>query len=134
MQHIIEEIYQEALNDELNKLAGIEKVALSGKTLASYARKRETQNVVLGQARRALHGYKDLATRSESAIDLGAARNKINAALKQSRAKMSTGPIREAASSASVSNKISKADLRQAMKDPVVNYKHPGVRKYATYS
>ena len=126
MQHIIEEIYQEALNDELNKLAGIDKVALSGKTLASYARKRETQNVLLDQARSTLRGYRKASTRGESAIDLAYRRKDINEALKQSRAKMSTKPIRSKARSASFSNKLSKEGLIDAVNSTVYN-RHPGM-------
>jgi len=73
----------------------IEKVALSGKTLASFARKKETQTAVLEQARKTLGGYKYGATRRDAADRLGDARNKINAALRESRAKMSTKPIRK---------------------------------------
>ena len=100
----------------------IEKVALSGKTLASFARKKETQNVLLEQARKTLRGYKDIATRDESAIRLGHARRRINSVLEASRGQMSTGPIRELASNTGFANKMYKSNLIQAMKNPVVNY------------
>jgi len=104
----------------------IEKVALSGKTLASYARKRETQNVLLDQAQRTLRGFRKASTRGESAKDLAYLRKDINEALKQSRAEMSTKPIRRKARSAGFSNKYAKENLIDAVNSTVYN-RHPGM-------
>jgi len=54
MQHIIEEIYQEALNDELNKLAGMPGLIASGgqsslQRFMSSLRNRMTPSIVGGR-------------------------------------------------------------------------------------
>jgi hypothetical protein len=90
-----EQIKQAAFEEE------IEKIALSGKTLASAARKAAVKDYRMLKARLVIFGknpklpYSDLS--ADAATILNANRNRINNAIRQSRKEMSTIPIRASA-------------------------------------
>ena len=102
----------------------IEKVALSGKTLASFARKKAVQQTLLRQAYRVLTGHQSIARTKYMAEDLGKERGAINKALAQSRKQISTEPIRKEAIRQAREKRLFSKFVIGSVKKPV---KKPGL-------
>ena len=97
----------------------IEKVALSGKTLASFSRKRAVQNAVLERANNVLGGGKAVPhTDGIAARWLNIDRNTINEAITRSKKAMDPKEIREYAQYTARQHGIDMRRLTKSMKNP----------------
>lgn len=105
----IKSIKHTAFIDEL------EKIALSGKTLTSFARKAAIKGNRYDMARHTVEGMSGRQNASIGSMMLGDSRSMINDAVKSSRKSMSNKPIRNEAIDQAVGLRAKKIIFKRAV-------------------